>query len=69
MHHSNKIMYTIGLGEVRMNLASCLAGLQVVKKDRAMGPIVQYKPGLATVLASHQMRARNFLYLFLLREC
>ena len=36
--HSNKIVYTIGLGKVRMKLMNCLAGSQVVKENRAMGP-------------------------------
>ena len=46
----------IGLSEVRMNFVNCLAGLQVVKKDRAMGPTAQYKLGRAAVLARHLMR-------------
>ena len=56
MTHSNNIMYMIGLGEVRMNFTNCIARLQVVKKDRAMGPTAQYNLGVKSVLASHRMR-------------
>ncbi len=54
--HRNSIVCTICHDEVRMSFTNCLAGSQVVKKDRAMGPTAQYKHGLATVLAKHYLR-------------
>ena len=54
--HSNKIVYTIGLGEVRMYFVNCLATLQVVEKEGAMGPTAQYKLGLESGLARHWLR-------------
>ena len=58
--HSNKIVYTIGLGEVRMYFVNCLAGSQVVEKDGAMGPTAQYKLRVESVLARHWLRISEF---------
>ncbi len=69
MSHSNKIMYAISLGEVRMYFANGLAGSQIVEKDGAMGPTAQYKLEVGSVSAKHWLRMSEiFLYSFLCRE-
>ena len=65
MSHSNKIVYMIILGEVRMYFANYLAGLQVVKKDGAMGPTAQYKLEVGSVSAKHWVRMSEIFFVLI----
>ncbi len=65
MSHSNKIVYMIILGEVRMYFVNCLARWQVVQKDRTMGHTAQYKLGDESVVERHWLRMSEIFFVLI----